>query len=54
MPDDRDADRVSLSPLDPEEALRALLAVDPDSEPVDEKDHPGERQSGNKQDGDAD
>lgn len=27
-------DRVSLAPLDPEQALRALLAVDPDDEPV--------------------
>lgn len=30
-----DEDRVSLAPLDPETALRALLAVDPDSESVD-------------------
>lgn len=29
---DRDDDRVSI-PLDPEEALRALLAVDPHTEP---------------------
>ena len=39
MPDDsktspRDAERVSLEGLDPEEALQALLAVDPDSDPV--------------------
>lgn len=32
-------DRVAL-PLDPEEALRALLAVDPDAPPADE--NPGE------------
>lgn len=30
--------RVSLHGLDPEEALRALLAVDPDAPPVDEDD----------------
>jgi hypothetical protein len=29
-------DRTSLAPLTPEEALRALLAVDPDAEPVEE------------------
>ncbi|MDQ3690834.1 MAG: hypothetical protein M3406_12545 [Chloroflexota bacterium] len=34
------ANRVSLEGLDPEEALRALLAVDPESEPVDDQ---GER-----------
>ncbi len=34
MPTGRDRDeRVSLVPLDPKEALRALLAVDPDDEP---------------------
>jgi hypothetical protein len=35
----RDAkeDRVSLAGVDPEEALRALLKVDPESEPVDEQ-----------------
>ena len=32
-PDDDDAERVSLAPLDPMTALRALLAVDPDAEP---------------------
>lgn len=31
-----DDDRVSLAPLDPEAALRALLAVDPDAGPTDE------------------
>lgn len=36
-PDDRDTP-VSLHGLDPEEALRALLAVDPDSEPVEDED----------------
>jgi hypothetical protein len=36
MPDPKDRDlRVSLKPLTGEEALRALLKVDPDSEPVD-------------------
>lgn len=31
-----DPERVSLDPLDPVTALRALLAVDPDAEPVEE------------------
>jgi len=31
-------ERVSLAPLDPEEALRALLKVDPDSKPVESDD----------------
>ena len=31
-------ERVSLAPLDPESALRALLKVDPDSDPQDEPD----------------
>ncbi|HSH60140.1 MAG TPA: hypothetical protein VK988_10955 [Acidimicrobiales bacterium] len=35
-PDDRDDDRVSLYPLDPLEALRAALQVDPNSEPVED------------------
>lgn len=30
-------DRISLAPLTPEEALRALLAVKPDDEPVDDR-----------------
>jgi hypothetical protein len=34
----QDADRVSLEGLDPAEALKALLAVDPDAPPVDEAD----------------
>lgn len=34
---DRDA-RISLEGVDPEEALRALLSVDPDSEPVEPAD----------------
>lgn len=38
MEQDRDDDRVSLEGLDPEAALRALLAVDPESEPVDDQD----------------
>lgn len=33
---DRDEGRVSLEGLDPEAALRALMAVDPDSPPVDD------------------
>ncbi len=33
MADERDDERVSLEGLDPEEALKALLAVDPDAEP---------------------
>jgi hypothetical protein len=38
-PDREDnANRVSLEGLDPEEALKALLAVDPDAPPVDEAD----------------
>ncbi|MFP4512109.1 MAG: hypothetical protein ACLFRV_04075 [Acidimicrobiales bacterium] len=44
--DDRSDDRVKL-PLDPEEALRALLAVDPDEEPGEDspenEDQPGQR-----------
>lgn len=35
-----DRDAVSLAPLTPEEALRALLAVDPDDEPNTEQDEP--------------
>lgn len=35
---EQDEDRVSLAPLEPEDALRALLAVDPDAEPADEDD----------------
>jgi hypothetical protein len=31
---DKDEERISLHGHDPEEVLRALLAVDPDSEPV--------------------
>lgn len=42
--DPRSEERVSLHGLTPEEALRALLAVDPDSPPVvvdgDEEDKP--------------
>lgn len=43
MTEKRDPDeRVSLHGLDPEEALRALLAVNPDDEPVeDSKDDRG-------------
>jgi hypothetical protein len=40
-----DDDHVSLAPLDPEQALRALLKVDPESEPVED---------GPTQDADAD
>jgi hypothetical protein len=32
----KEDDRVSLSDLDPEEALRALLKVDPSAEPVED------------------
>jgi hypothetical protein len=32
-----DDDRVSLAPLDPEQALRALLEVDPESKPVEDR-----------------
>lgn len=35
-------ERVSLEGLDPEDALRALLAVDPDVEPADTDDEDGE------------
>ncbi|MCP3886022.1 MAG: hypothetical protein GY700_11235 [Propionibacteriaceae bacterium] len=38
-PGDPDTDRVKL-PLDPVETLKALLKVDPDSEPVDDADDP--------------
>jgi hypothetical protein len=38
MPDKARDDRVSLAPLDPEEALRALLAVDPNDDLVPEQD----------------
>jgi hypothetical protein len=34
-----DQDRLAI-PLDPEEALRALLKVDPESEPVERNDQP--------------
>jgi hypothetical protein len=36
VPKDQDDDRVSLAPLDPVDALKALLAVDPSGPPVDE------------------
>jgi|Tabmets5t2r1_1033131.scaffolds.fasta_scaffold271923_2 hypothetical protein len=32
-----DDDRVSLAPLDPEQALRALLKVDPESKPAEDR-----------------
>lgn len=39
-PEEPDDGRVSLAPLTPEQALRGLLAVDPESEPVsDQRDH---------------
>jgi len=41
VPDKPDKDRVSI-PLEPEEALRALLKVDPDAEP-EKQDDPAER-----------
>lgn len=31
---------ISLAPLDPEEALRALLAVEPDAPPAEDEDQP--------------
>jgi hypothetical protein len=41
MDDEKDRDlRVSLKPLTGEEALRALLQVDPDSEPVEDDPKP--------------
>lgn len=40
MPKDREPERVSLAPLDPVQALKALLAVDPDDEPQKEKKRP--------------
>jgi len=40
-PDKRQHDRVNL-PLDPEDALRALLAVKPDDDPVDDEETPAE------------
>jgi hypothetical protein len=43
MHEDPKTDRVSLEGLDPDTALRALLKVDPDAEPV-EQDKPAERQ----------
>ena len=45
--DHDDDERVSLAGLDPEEALRALLKVDPESEPVEQgatKDRPARRE----------
>lgn len=43
MADEKDRElRVSLQPLTGEEALRALLAVDPNSEPVQAEEEPGE------------
>lgn len=38
MPDDDE--RVSLDGLDPQQALKALLAVDPYAEPVEKPDEP--------------
>jgi hypothetical protein len=43
MIENRDGDRVSLDGLDPVAALKALLAVDPDSPPVAEADEPSEQ-----------
>ena len=40
---DDDGERVSLAPLDPLDALRALLAVDPDAEPADDQEHAQDR-----------
>jgi hypothetical protein len=43
MEHDRDPDRVSLESLDPMTALRALLAVDPKSEPAETPQEDGKR-----------
>lgn len=51
-PDDdpkEDAERVSLAPLDPKEALRALLKVDPESEPSKQKTPDRSRDEENRQ-----
>lgn len=52
MEQSRDRDRVSLEGLDPETALRALLKVDPDAEPV-EQDEPAKRDERDKASDDA-
>ena len=39
-------ERISLAPLDPETALKALMAVDPDAKPVDEQDAPPQPEQG--------
>lgn len=38
MTPDKDRDEPVVIPLDPEEALKALLAVDPDDEPANNED----------------
>jgi hypothetical protein len=43
-----DEERVSLSGVDPEEALRALLKVDPESPPVESERRPKRRPSESK------
>ena len=40
MSNERADEPVSLEGLDPKEALKALLAVDPDAPPVDDDDEP--------------
>jgi hypothetical protein len=50
MQADRDKDRVSLEGLDPEVALRALMKVDPDAEPV-EQDEPAKQQRDEQDEG---
>jgi hypothetical protein len=47
-PDKRDDSRVQI-PLDPETALRALLKVDPESEPVKPSDEPQQREPGDSE-----
>lgn len=40
VPDKAQRDEPVKIPLDPEEAIRAILHVDPESEPVDDEDQP--------------
>jgi hypothetical protein len=42
MPDRAKDEPVSLAPLNPEEALRALLAVDPEAEPAEPESRDGQ------------
>ncbi len=49
-PDPKETERVSI-PLDPEEALRALLQVDPDAPAADEADAEAKREKAAKRSG---